>query len=150
MRCVFDEADLLLLSELYSKLDCREEAYDIGKMSTIFKKYLSINIVGKRYSASNINQHHPCICMARWNEAVFGRMPDVDATISTVSYDPYVRPVIIEYVAGHRVSSKSQPGQTYDEKIVIRVNWLRSFQDCFLFGKPLQCWCCDDFVIQYG
>ena len=103
IRCVFDEADLMIQSKLYSKLGHREEAYDTGQTSTIFKKYLSINIGGKKYSATHINHHYSCICMARWNEAVLGRVLDVEATISTVSYDPYVQPIINEHVAGHRV-----------------------------------------------
>ena len=71
-------------------------------------------IGGKRYSASHINHHHHlCICMARWNKAVYGRIPDVDATISTVSYDPYLRPLINEYIAWHScfLKKKSQPAK---------------------------------------
>ena len=143
-RCVFDNAELLLLSQLYSKVTTWELGNQSMHMSAIFKKYMSVTVGGKKFSASCVC-HDPIVCLARWNESMLGRMPGGDAWISTVTHDPFVRPVIIHYIAVHRVSSTSQPVQAY-EKVVIRVSWLSSCRDLFCFGKPLQSWCCDDFL----
>ena len=67
-RCVFDEEELLLLSQLYSQEALREVSVH---MNTIFEKYKSITVGGKKFNASRSN-HEPIICLARWNESLLG------------------------------------------------------------------------------
>ena len=143
-RDILNDAEQVLLSQLY----CRLYHTDNIRLNATYKSYTSVVINQKRFKAT-YHLANSLFYLARWDESLFGKFPDSNDTclIQTATHDPFLRPVIIHYIAVHSFTSATTATseKTYN-RTVVSVSWPRRNRRFFLYGKPVQCFYYSDFL----
>lgn len=80
-RYAFETTELLLLSQLYSRIHTNTPNFSTTTLhlNSVFPKYTSVTIGGKK-SCATTNPKNPSAYLAKWSESLFGNCPDQDSS----------------------------------------------------------------------
>lgn len=137
-KSCFDDNDLRFLKQLYQQLYSNQV---INFLCSTYRQYDFVVSGGHRiYACKNLSK--PTVVLAKWDEELLGDLPNDSPPNLTVTYDPTVRPVIIQFFFVHSISVGACTHCTQ----FVKVLWLKCYFDIFKLGKPVQLWLPYEYV----